>query len=72
MKPFRRRLSVALALAFLLLARPALPFCGFYVAKADTKLFNRASQVVLVRTDPGYAANPGQAGSGTVIGVLCQ
>ena len=36
MKPFRRRLSVALALAFLLLARPALPFCGFYVAKADT------------------------------------
>src|SRR5438876_8973719 len=23
--------------------------CGFYVAKADTKLFNRASQVVLVR-----------------------
>ena len=29
-------------------ARPA-PFCGFYVAKADAKLFNRASQVVLVR-----------------------
>ncbi len=24
-------------------------FCGFYVAKADTKLFNRASQVVMVR-----------------------
>jgi hypothetical protein len=24
-------------------------FCGFYVAKADTRLFNRASQVVLVR-----------------------
>jgi hypothetical protein len=24
-------------------------FCGFYVAKADTKLFNHASQVVLVR-----------------------
>src|SRR5262249_54646076 len=24
-------------------------FCGFYVSKADTKLFNRASQVVLVR-----------------------
>src|SRR5262245_8256315 len=27
----------------------ALAFCGFYVAKADTKLFNQASQVVLVR-----------------------
>src|SRR6185295_9421132 len=27
----------------------AFAFCGFYVAKADTKLFNQASQVVLVR-----------------------
>jgi len=26
-----------------------LGFCGFYCARADTKLFNRASQVVLVR-----------------------
>src|ERR1700712_1979893 len=26
-------------------------FCGFYVAKADTKLFNKASQVVLVRNE---------------------
>src|SRR5436853_5127548 len=26
-----------------------LGFCGFYVAKADSKLFNKASQVVLVR-----------------------
>jgi hypothetical protein len=26
-----------------------LAFCGFYVAKADTKIFNKASQVVLVR-----------------------
>jgi len=24
-------------------------FCGFYVAKGDAKLFNRASQVVIVR-----------------------
>src|SRR5258708_35641946 len=36
----------------LLLARPeARAFCGFYVAKADTKIFNKASQVVLVRED---------------------
>jgi len=47
MNRFLRLLSLALVLC--LLARPALPFCGFYVAKADTKLFNRASQVVLVR-----------------------
>jgi hypothetical protein len=32
-------------------AVPALAFCGFYVAKADAKLFNRASQVVLARHD---------------------
>jgi Na+-translocating ferredoxin:NAD+ oxidoreductase RnfD subunit len=37
-------LAVALSLPF-----SAQAFCGFYVAKADTKLFNRASQVVLVR-----------------------
>jgi hypothetical protein len=28
-----------------------LAFCGFYVSKADTRLFNKASQVVLVRSD---------------------
>src|SRR4030095_17207238 len=28
-----------------------LGFCGFYVAKADTKLYNKASQVVLVRNE---------------------
>src|SRR4051794_29360901 len=30
-------------------AAPLFSFCGFYVAKADSKLFNKASQVVLVR-----------------------
>ncbi len=29
----------------------ALAFCGFYVAKADTQLFNTASEVVLARHD---------------------
>src|SRR4029079_6581995 len=55
---FRKELSVnrflrplSLGLALSLLARSALPFCGFYVAKADAKLFNRASQVVLARHD---------------------
>jgi|GEM_PF-5805965 len=36
-------------LAFGLLAQSAAAFCGFYVAKADTKLFNEASKVVIVR-----------------------
>ena len=26
-------------------------FCGFYVGKADTKLFNKASEVVIARQD---------------------
>jgi hypothetical protein len=35
--------------AALATARPAKAFCGFYVAKADAKLYNRSSQVALVR-----------------------
>jgi len=36
-------------LAVVALSKSACAFCGFYVAKADTKLFNKASQVALVR-----------------------
>lgn len=42
-------LSLAVLAILTTTARTALGFCGFYVAKADTKLFNKASQVVLVR-----------------------
>lgn len=39
-----------LILILLFLSTPiAHSFCGFYVAKADAKLFNKASQVVIVR-----------------------
>ena len=31
--------------------KPALAFCGFYVAKADTSLYNRTSQVIIARDD---------------------
>lgn len=41
----------ATILGLLALAQPASAFCGFYVTKADTQLFNKASQVVLVRDD---------------------
>ena len=46
-----RRILFATALtAILAWSTPSIvAFCGFYVAKADTKLFNQASQVVLVR-----------------------
>ena len=43
-----KRLLLPLAL---LATNHAFAFCGFYVAKADTKLFNKASQVVLTRND---------------------
>ena len=42
-------LSAATALGFLTLAPSAQAFCGFYVAKADTDLFNSSSKVALVR-----------------------
>jgi len=37
------------AAAVICAASTASAFCGFYVARADTKLFNKASQVCLVR-----------------------
>ncbi|MEM6464846.1 MAG: DUF2330 domain-containing protein, partial [Pseudomonadota bacterium] len=44
--------ACALGLASFALSAPvASAFCGFYVAKADTDLFNDASKVVLVRDD---------------------
>ena len=42
--------SLFLALLMMLVsAAPALAFCGFYVAKADTNLYNQASQVIIAR-----------------------
>ena len=46
----RLKSTVALvAVAAQLAAPPAAAFCGFYVAKADSKLFNQSSKVVLSR-----------------------
>ena len=42
-------LIATVSLAVFLSADFILAFCGFYVAKADTRLFNKASSVVLVR-----------------------
>ena len=44
-------LSSALALGVLTTATSAQAFCGFYVAKAGTDLFNESSKVALVRDD---------------------
>jgi hypothetical protein len=46
----RLKVGVAmLAILSQLTAGPAAAFCGFYVAKADSKLFNKSSKVVLTR-----------------------
>ncbi|MEZ4703753.1 MAG: DUF2330 domain-containing protein [Bdellovibrionota bacterium] len=48
-----RSFSLIATCFFLLLgvSPAAFSFCGFYVAKADAKLYNKASQVVLVRDE---------------------
>ncbi len=45
----RKLLIPSVAVATFFIGSVAQAFCGFYVARADTKLFNQASQVVLVR-----------------------
>jgi hypothetical protein len=47
----RRILSSFLLLNLTFFYSTGYSFCGFYVAKADTQLFNNASQVVMVRHD---------------------
>jgi len=42
-------LTAAACVALAVSATPASAFCGFYVARADAALFNKASQVVLAR-----------------------
>ncbi|MCB9377268.1 MAG: DUF2330 domain-containing protein [Holophagales bacterium] len=49
MKTSHRRACLTLFLASLALPGAARAFCGFYVAKADTRLFNHASKVAMVR-----------------------
>jgi hypothetical protein len=43
--------TLLVAAVTVIVATTAQAFCGFYVARADTSLFNKASQVVLVRDD---------------------
>ena len=49
---FRVLISLLLSFVILFYFTPAAwAFCGFYVAKADSKLYNQASQVVIARKD---------------------
>lgn len=50
MKLFRILITlIIIGFAFTYFAPTAEAFCGFYVAKADTKLYNKASQVIIAR-----------------------
>jgi hypothetical protein len=49
MRRFRIGVLVMALGATLMAPAPAGAFCGFYVAKADAKLFNKSSKVVLTR-----------------------
>ncbi|MDH3266621.1 MAG: DUF2330 domain-containing protein, partial [Gammaproteobacteria bacterium] len=44
-------ITATVAMLTVAITTTAQAFCGFYVARADTSLFNKASQVVLVRDD---------------------
>ena len=47
----RYLITATVALLTIAITTTAQAFCGFYVARADTSLFNQASQVVLVRDE---------------------
>lgn len=50
MKLFRILITIVIVfVAVICFAPTAWGFCGFYVSKADTKLYNKASQVILAR-----------------------
>jgi len=41
------------------------------VTKSGPKISGDANSIVVVKTDPGYAPNPGHAGTGTVVAEFC-
>src|SRR5574342_211770 len=43
--------ALTLFIGLLIWSSDASAFCGFYVGKADTKLFNKASEVAIARHD---------------------
>ena len=41
------------------------------ISKSGSQLSGDTQHVVIVKTNPGYAANPGSAGTGTVVATIC-
>lgn len=42
------------------------------ITKSGNRISGNTSSIVIVKTDPGYANNPGHEGTGTVVAVLCK
>jgi hypothetical protein len=40
--------------------------------KSGSTISGNNRKIVVIRTDPGYGANPGSTGTGTVVSVTCQ
>ena len=41
------------------------------ISKAGSTISGNTVQEVIVKTNPGYAPNPGHAGTGTVVATIC-
>ena len=42
------------------------------ITKSDSTISGDIRQIVIVKTDVGYAGNPGHAGTGIVVALFCQ
>ena len=41
------------------------------IAQSGSTISGNGPTVVVVKTNPGYGPNPGHAGTGTVVGIVC-
>jgi hypothetical protein len=41
------------------------------ITKSGSTISGDTPHLVIVKTDPGYQGNPGHAGTGTIVGVIC-
>ena len=41
------------------------------ISQSGSTISGNIPKIVIVKTDPGYKQNPGHAGTGTVVAVLC-
>jgi hypothetical protein len=42
-----------------------------HISKSGPSISGDTSHIVIVKTNPGYQGNPGHAGTGTIVGVVC-